>query len=175
MLEIYDLQSTSFYIKKLSIYIYIYIYIYTCIYIYVCVCVCMCVCVCVCRWRVYMYIHKHIHTANPHLYLQNQSALISSKLDHSLVTYKSQAFYIHEHTVLKVNCLHFEKVSMNYLTLFWTISHFYRSKHVGLQHNVYCLLFYVDGHRFNKMNCSQSVHRAVSYYHPGHQANDLLY
>jgi hypothetical protein len=114
----------------------------------------------------YVYTQTHTHS---------KSALISSKLDHSLVTYKSQAFYIHEHTVLKVNCLHFEKVSMNYLTLFWTISHFYRSKHVGLQHNVYCLLFYVDGHRFNKMNCSQSVHRAVSYYQPGHQANDLLY
>ena len=166
MLEIYDLQSTSFYIKKLSIYIYIYIYTYIHVYIYVCVCVCMCVCVCVQMESLYVYTQTHTHS---------KSALISSKLDHSLVTYKSQAFYIHEHTVLKVNCLHFEKVSMNYLTLFWTISHFYRSKHVGLQHNVYCLLFYVDGHRFNKMNCSQSVHRAVSYYHPGHQANDLLY
>jgi len=64
-------------------------------------------------------IYKHIHTINPHF--------MSSKLDHSLVTYKSQEFYIHKHTfyvcVLKVKCLHFEKVSMNYLTLFWTISH----------------------------------------------------
>ena len=95
---------------------------------------------------------------------------VSSKLDHNLVTYKSQQFYthtyIHKHTlyvyVLKVNCFNFEKISMNYLTLFWTISHFYRSKHVDIQQNVYCLLFYVDGLWFIKINYSQWVYIAVS-------------
>ena len=77
--------------------------------------------------------------------------------------------------VLKVNCFHFEKVSMNYLTLFWTVWHVYRSKSVGMQQNVYCLLFYVDDHWFNKVNCSQLLYIAVSYYQPGHQANCLLY
>jgi hypothetical protein len=122
MLGTDDLQSTSFYIiKKLSIYI----HTHTHIYIYI-----------------YMRARTYTHTNNNN---NNNNNNISSKLDHNLVTYKSQEFYIHKHTfyvyILKVNCFHFEKISMNNLTLFWTISHFYRSNHVGIQQNVYCLLF----------------------------------